>query len=110
VITPDATGAVELGFFNRATVYRFQPAEHQANRRARWTCTTGNEWQGTIIEALLEPMSTGTRLRFAHSCWRKATDYFTSSNTMWGELMFRLKAVAEGRSLGPLFSRGSLAY
>ena len=110
VTGPDSAGAVELGFFNRSTIYRLVPVELLTNRKARWSCTTGEEWEGTLIESLLEPIPTGTRLRFSHSGWREATDYFTSCNTTWGGLMFHLKGVAEGRSPGPLFSRGGLAY
>ena len=109
VTTPDATGTVELGFFSRATVYRLQPVDLQADRTARWACTTGKEWQGTTIETRLEPSGAGTRLRFTHAGWREATEYFTACNTTWGALLFRLKAVAEGRSRGPLFSRDGLA-
>jgi hypothetical protein len=38
------------------------------------------------------------------------TEYFTSCNTTWGDLMFRLKSAAEGKSRGPLFLAGDLAY
>jgi hypothetical protein len=33
-----------------------------------------------------------------------------SCNTTWGELMFRLKSVAEGKPRGPLFLASELAY
>jgi hypothetical protein len=49
-------------------------------------------------------------LRFTHGGWRDATDYFTRCNTTWGELMYRLKAVAEGKAPGPLFSREGFGY
>ena len=39
---------------------------------------------------------------FSHEGWAE-TEYFTNCNTAWGELMYRLKAVAEGKSIGPLF-------
>jgi len=100
---------VELGFFNRATVYRLTlqagPAEG-----AVWACSTGKEWQGTTIEFHLEAIPTGTRVRFAHAGWQAATDYFVSCNTAWGALLFRLRAAAEGQRPGALFSRTGLAY
>jgi hypothetical protein len=37
-------------------------------------------------------------------------DYFTSCNTTSGELIFRLKAAAEGKPRGPLFLAADLAY
>src|SRR5262249_31344893 len=107
---PDANGAVELGFFNRSTIYRLEPRALEPARHALWTCTTGQEWEGTLIEFELQEAGKATRLRFAHSGWANATDYFTSCNTTWGELMFRLKAAAEGKSPGPLFSRAGMAY
>jgi len=36
--------------------------------------------------------------------------YFISCNTTWGELMYRLKAAAEGKTVAPLFSATGLAY
>ncbi len=38
------------------------------------------------------------------------TDYFVSCTTVWGELMFRIKSTAEGKTLGPLFARSGMAY
>jgi hypothetical protein len=45
-----------------------------------------------------------TLLQFIHANWDADTDYFVSCTTTWGALMFRLKAVAEGKAAGPLFS------
>jgi hypothetical protein len=99
-------GGVELGFFNRATIYRLRPAAQQhAPARAEWACESGDEWAGTRIAFDVEATKAGTLLRFAHAGWRAETDYFTSCNTTWGELMFRLKRAAEGKAPGPLFTR-----
>jgi hypothetical protein len=49
-------------------------------------------------------------VRFAQLDWKAETDYFTSCNTTWGELMFRLQATAEGKTPGPLFSADGMAY
>jgi hypothetical protein len=105
----EPAGAVELGFFNRATVYRLRLTVAKPPTDAEWLCETGNEWEGTHIIFRLEPSSSGTLLRFTHSGWASATDYFVSCNTAWGELMYRLKASAEGKSRGPLFLTASLA-
>ena len=50
-----------------------------------------------------------TLLHFSHTSWREESDHFTLCNTTWGELMYRLKATAEGKCPGPLFLKGSLA-
>jgi len=106
----EAAGAVELGFFNRSTLYRLRLMAGEPPVRAEWLCETGAEWSGTGIHFRLEARGAGTLLRFTHARWPAETEYFTSCNTTWGELMYRLKAAAEGKSRGPLFLAGDLAY
>src|ERR1700745_412047 len=101
---------VELGFFKRTTVYRVRLRVNSAPKRAEWACESGDEWNGTALSFHLEPANSGTLLRFAHAGWRSETDYFIACNTTWGELMYRLKAAAEGKSPGPLFRTSELAY
>lgn len=106
----DSADSVELGFFNRSTVYRLKIEIDEPPAHAEWVCETGDEWSGTHVVFRLEARGPGTLLRFTHAGWRSDTDYFVSCNTTWGELMFRLKAAAEGRSRGPLFLSGDMAY
>jgi len=96
---------VDLGFFNRTTVYQLRLTTQEAPVTAEWVCESGDEWSGTHIVFQMEANKTGTLIRFAHAGWRSESPYFVSCNTTWGELMFRLKAVAEGRTPGPLFTR-----
>ena len=111
VVTPSGEpGLVELGFFNRATIYRLRAASLRATELAEWRCESGQEWAGTRIVFTFTARGAKTQLRFEHADWSKATDYFVSCNTTWGELMFRLKAAAEGKAPGPLFLAASLAY
>jgi uncharacterized protein YndB with AHSA1/START domain len=100
---------VELGFFNRATVYRLERAEARPGTRVTWLCTTGKEWAGTRLEFDLLASGVKTALRFAHAGWEAETPYFVDCNTTWGGLLFRLRAAAEGRNPGPLFSNEGLA-
>ena len=110
-VTEDkATGNVELGFFNRATVYGLRPIQMAAPRQAHWLCETGKEWSGTRLLFDLTEQGTQTSLRFTHADWQAETDYFVSCTTAWGELMFRIKATAEGQNPGPLFAGAGLAY
>ena len=104
-----ATGLVDLGFFKRATLYRLQPAK-LSPAGAEWLCQTGKEWQGTKLLFALAPADGRTQLRFTHAHWQAETDYFVSCNTTWGGLIFRLKAAAEGKGQGPLFTSGGMAY
>ncbi len=69
------------------------------------------EWNGTrLLFELVEQKAGRTLLRFSHADWKAETDYFVACTTTWGELMFRLKAAAEGRTPGPLFSAAGMAY
>jgi len=106
----ESAGAVELGFFNRTTVYRLRLTVDKPPAQADWICETGQEWSGTHIVFRLESRPSATLLRFSHAGWQSETDYFTNCNTTWGELMYRLKAAAEGKSRGPLFLANDLAY
>ena len=106
----EADGAVELGFFNRASVYRLRLQIEKTLVEVEWLCETGEEWTGTRIRFRLDAVGAGTLLRFVHADWKAVSDYFISCNTAWGELMYRLKAVAEGKAPGPLFSTAGMAY
>jgi uncharacterized protein YndB with AHSA1/START domain len=110
VTEDEAAHAVELGFFNRATVYRLTPVHMAAPQSAEWLCESGQEWKGTRLKFDTASKSGGTMLQFAHADWKAETDYFISCNTTWGELMFRLKACGEGKAPGPLFTRSAMAY
>src|SRR5690242_972671 len=49
-VTEDrASGNVELGFFNRATVYGLHPVQITAPHQAYWLCQTGKEWSDTRL-------------------------------------------------------------
>lgn len=104
-----SAGTVELGFFNRATVYRLKEVRITP-LEAEWLCETGKEWKDTRLHFRLEPKNGRTVLRFSHAGWQTESDYFVDCNTTWGGLMFRLKAAAEGKASGPLFSASGLAY
>lgn len=109
----DATerdGMVVLGFFKRATVYDLKLTKDAEPLEVEWSCLSGQEWKGTRICFSMTSTGGKTIVKFAHADWNGETDYFVSCTTTWGELMFRLKAVAEGKSPGPLFSSDGLAY
>ncbi len=107
--TSEADGRVSLGFFNRATVYRLRLLERGGDR-VSWRCESGDEWHDTELVFVLRAEPGSVAIEFFHAKWRAETPYFVSCNTTWGELMFRLKAAAEGERRGPLFRRDSSAY
>jgi uncharacterized protein YndB with AHSA1/START domain len=108
-VVGEANGGVRLGFFNRATSYALSPQELIASSLACWRCNTGQEWEGTRLRFDLTQTDRATVLKFTHADWKAATDFFRMCNTTWGELMYRLKAAAEGHARGPLFLKSALA-
>jgi len=104
VIEDSSTRIVEVAFFNRKTVYRFKPTRSSDPWTAGWTCQTGQEWTGTSLLFELKETSGKTQLRFTHADWEAETECFVSCTKVWEELLVRLKAAAEEKSLGPLFS------
>jgi hypothetical protein len=101
---------IELGFFNRTTIYRLKSLAQKPLERSEWFCESGKEWSGTRLLFELKTAGTATNVHFIHANWEAETEYFTNCNTTWGELMFRIKSAAEGDPRGPLFLAGSLAY
>lgn len=110
ILWPQPLQALPNGFFHRSTVYRVQLTVDQSPSLAEWTCETGDESNGTRLAFRLEARGAGALLRFTHANWRAQTEYFTSCNTTWGTLMYRLKAAAEEKSPGPLFLAADMAY
>src|SRR5262249_24979040 len=106
----ESEGKVELGFFNRATLYRMRLEIDRPNEHAEWRCETGDEWNGTRLVFRMVESPGGSELAFSHAGWRAESDSCLHCNTTWGELMYRLKATAEGKSPGPLFAVSALAY
>ena len=106
----ESGGTVELGFFKRSTVYRLKLDVDKLPVHAEWVCDSSDEWKATHLIFRLEAADSGTLLRFTHAGWKGETDYFVACTTTWGELMYRLKAVAEGKRPGPLFRMAEMAY
>ena len=77
-------------------------------RRVAWTCLPGPkappEWVGTRVTFdLFGAPEDRTVLSFAHRDWPNADGDLPQCNTVWGDLMHRLKAAAEGHPRGPYF-------
>jgi hypothetical protein len=103
-------GVTALGFFNRATIYRLRLVTASPPTVCDWVIESGDEWNSTHLVFQVAGSATGSRLRFTHAGWAGESDYFVNCTTTWGELMYRLKAAAEGKPRGPLFLANSLAY
>jgi len=103
-MTEQPGGVIDLGFFKRAMVYSVRLVKTAAPSHTEWACLNGKEWEGTKLLFDLSETKGQTLLRFTHANWEKDTDYFFSCSASWGALIFRIKAAAEGRPRGPLFS------
>ncbi|HSC58693.1 MAG TPA: hypothetical protein VLC11_03970 [Gemmatimonadales bacterium] len=108
--TGGASGVIEVALFGRRSVYRLRPQTFLAPNQTSWQCESGEEWAGTLINFVVGPHAAGSVLRFTHGGWAAETDFFITSNTTWGALLYRLRAVAEGRETGPLFTVDGQAY
>ena len=104
-------GKAEFGFDRRGMVFRMNIEKLDPARRVVWSCQGDHpEWNGTLLTWEVTPQNGGTTLRFIQSGWKTVSDFCAMCNSTWGELMYRLKAAAEGHSRGPLFLRASLGY
>jgi uncharacterized protein YndB with AHSA1/START domain len=97
-------GKAEFGFEKRAVVFRMTIERLDPGRCVVMNCHGDHpEWNGTTLRwdiAKAEDAS-GAILRFVHGGWREVTDYCSSCNAMWGNLLFRLKDGLEGSGRGP---------
>jgi uncharacterized protein YndB with AHSA1/START domain len=101
-------GAVDVFRFDGGNVeFRFH-VDEQTPSHVAWTCVEGPkvpaEWVGTRVVFDLSPDGRGTMLRFGHLGWRSVEGGYAQCNTVWGELMQRLRAQAEGRPTEPYFT------
>jgi uncharacterized protein YndB with AHSA1/START domain len=105
----DPPDTIALGFFNRATVYQLRIVSHSPLQQIVWRCETGGEWADTTLDFRLERQKTATLLHFEHRSWRAETEYFLHCSATWGALLYRLRAAAEGKAPGPLFTTSTVA-
>ncbi|HEY7575890.1 MAG TPA: SRPBCC domain-containing protein [Thermoanaerobaculia bacterium] len=99
-------GAVNVFRFHRGAVELRFRVDELSPGRVRWTCVPADrvpeEWVGTRIAFDLSPDGKGgTVLRLGHLGWRSSDGQLPDCNTVWGELLHRLKDYAEGRPRGP---------
>jgi uncharacterized protein YndB with AHSA1/START domain len=102
VAKPSVGTIAEFGFDKRTILFRMRVEELKPGKRVVWACLGDpDEWKGTRLTWDISQRGKITTLHFTHSDWRSATSFFATCNSTWGELMYRLKAYAEGKSPGP---------
>lgn len=95
-------GKAQFGFDKRAVIFRMTIEALEPARRVVMSCQGDpDEWNGTTLTWDLSQDADGTKMIFVHGGWRTLTEFCSSCNTMWGNLMFRLKDTAEGNGRGP---------
>jgi uncharacterized protein YndB with AHSA1/START domain len=97
-----AGGKAEFGFDKRGMVFRMDIKKLDSAKQVVMHCHGDHpEWDGTALTWTIAVESGKTILYFNHSGWKEVTDFCASCNSMWGNLMYRLKAYVEGRNPGP---------
>jgi uncharacterized protein YndB with AHSA1/START domain len=96
-------GKAEFGFEKRQVIFRMTIERLDPGRCVIMNCHGDPpEWNGTTLRWDVVSDDDGTtRLRFTHAGWRELSDFCISCNSMWGNLMFRLKDAVESRGRGP---------
>ena len=105
-------GSVAIFRFDGGAVEFHFHMDELTPRRAAWTCVPApkvpDEWVGTRLTFDLDPAAKArTVVRFGHLGWRSIEGEYPACNTVWGELMHRLKDSSEGRPRGPYFTSGA---
>jgi uncharacterized protein YndB with AHSA1/START domain len=109
--TPTNTARPEAGsvavfdfgdrYHNEMRIALLEPGE-----RVEWECLEGDkEWIGTRFHFDIEAKEDHCILRFGHTGWREATDFFANCNYHWGFYMRSLKKYCE-TGMGEPFSEG----
>lgn len=95
-------GKAEFGFDKRGMVFRMDVKKLEPGKQVVLDCYGDHpEWAGTRLTFTMTPQDAKTVLLLNHSGWKEATEFSASCNSMWGNLMYRLKAYVEGRNPGP---------
>lgn len=95
-------GRAEFGFDKRAMVFRMDVKKLDSGKQVVLECHGDHpEWAGTKLTFTLAPHDGKTVLHLNHSGWKEVTDFCASCNSMWGNLMYRLKGYVEGKKPGP---------
>jgi uncharacterized protein YndB with AHSA1/START domain len=95
-------GKAEFGFDKREVVFRMSVDKLAPGASVVMSCYGGHpEWNGTTLTWTIERSGDETILRFVHGGWKSMSGNCASCNSMWGNLMFRLKRYVESGEPDP---------
>jgi activator of Hsp90 ATPase-like protein len=88
---------ITFGFGNNQFQIRMKVTKDDGSKRVEWICEEdpSGAWNGTKLHFDLETVDGGTMLRFGHTGWEEATDFYAQCNTKWGQFLLSLKELAE---------------
>ena len=96
VVAKKVGGKATFGFDKRGMVFHMTIDQLEPGKKVVMSCRGDHpEWAGTTLEWTIEPAPEGSVLHFHHRGWRNVTDFCAGCNSMWGNLLFRLKRFAE---------------
>ena len=98
-------GRCRFWFDQKQTCFTMQATRLLPHQRIFWQCMDGpKEWIGTELWWEITPTgSQQCQLDFKHMNWHSDEGAFPLCNTVWGGLMFRLKAYCEHGTRDPMF-------
>jgi uncharacterized protein YndB with AHSA1/START domain len=97
-----AGGKAAFGFDKHQMVFHMTVDKLIPNKEVVMSCRGDHpEWAGTILTWKIEQDGDQTSVRFTHSGWKSMTGFCASCNSMWGNLMFRLKRYVESGKADP---------
>ncbi len=78
-------------FLNKMKVLELNP-----NELVTWECVSGPpDWIGNKISFQLDENDGKTRVRFEHSDWKEAGDFYASCSFSWGRYMESLRQLCQ---------------
>ena len=95
-VDTEVGGMAKFGFDERAMVFRMTIDKLEPKKTVVMSCSGDQpEWTGTTLEWHIEPTPEGSVLTLSHKGWREITPFCAGCNSMWGNLLFRLKRFVE---------------
>jgi len=83
-------------------IFRMKIEKLEPSKSVIWSCHGDHaEWVGTTLTWTIAGEGGLTVFRFTHSGFNPIGKFRAMCNSTWGELMYRLKAHAEGKNPGP---------
>ncbi|HXB39241.1 MAG TPA: SRPBCC domain-containing protein [Bacteroidia bacterium] len=109
--TTQTSGKSEVGGmmefrFGSQFINKMKVIEMKNNKSVLWECVDGPEdWIGTKVSFHLDENEGKTRVRFDHTGWKDANDFYANCNFSWGRFMESLRNLCE-KGKGAPFSAG----